>query len=277
MCLTVKAVHLEVVSDLTTEAFIAALRRFVARRGCLALIWSDHSSNFVGTKSELKELQSLLDRATQGAVSDFCSTCNIQWKFIPERAPHFGGIWESAVKGVKTHLKRIVSPVKLTSEEFSTVLSQIEACLNSRPLTPTNSPDDNGVTVLTPGHFLIGKPLVALPDSQLSYRSMLLLKRWHLCQQLVRHFWECWHNEYFRTLNKYNKWHFPSRNVAVGDVVILQETGTISTKWPIARVIAVYPGLDKLVCVVTVKTPQGTYKRPVSKVAVLLPNETDID
>ena len=219
--------------------------------------------------------EGVADRATQGAVSDFCSTCNIQWKFIPERAPHFGGIWESAVKGVKTHLKRIVSPVKLTFEEFSTVLSQIEACLNSRPLTPMNSPDDDGVTVLTPGHFLIGKPLVALPNSQLSYRSMSLLKRWHLCQQLVRHFWERWHNEYLCTLNKYNKWHFPSRNIAVGDVVILQETGTIPTKWPIAHVIAVYPGSDKLVRVVTVKTPQGTYKRPVSKVAVLLPNETD--
>ena len=276
VCLTVKAVHLEVVSDLTTEAFIAALRRFIARRGCPALIWSDHGSNFVGAKSELKELQSLLtDHTTQDAVSNFCSAHNIQWKFIPERAPHFGGIWESAVKGVKTHLKRIVSPIKLTFEEFSTVLTQVEACLNSRPLTPINSPDDDGVTVLTPGHFLIGKPLVALPDPRLSYRSLSLLKRWHLCQQLVRHFWERWQNEYLQTLNKYNKWRFPSRNAAVGDVVLLQETGNTPTKWPIARVIAVHPGSDELVRVVTVKTPQGVYKRPVSKVAVLLPNETD--
>ena len=91
--------HLEVVSDLTTEAFIAALRRFIARRRCPSLIWSDHGSNFVGAKSELKDLQGLLaDHTTQGAVSDFCSMHNIQWKFIPERAPHFGGIWDSAVK-----------------------------------------------------------------------------------------------------------------------------------------------------------------------------------
>ena len=178
------------------------------------------------------------------------------------------------MKGVKRHLKRIVSPVKLTFEEFSTVLTQEEACLNSRPLTPTTAPDDDGLTVLTPGHFLIGKPLVALPDPQLSYRSISLLKRWHLCQQLVRHFWERWQNEYLQTLNKYNKWRFPSRNVSVGDVVLVQETGTIPTKWPIARVIAVHPGTDELV---TVRTPQGTYKRPVSKVAVLLPNETDVD
>ena len=148
------------------------------------------------------------------------------------------------------------------------MLNQIEACLNSRPLTPMNSPDNDGVTVLTPGHFLIGKPLVALPNSQLLYRSISLLKRWYICQQLVRHFWERWHNEYLHTLNKYNKWHFPSRNVAVGDTVILQETGTVPTKWPIACMIAVHPGSDKLVRVVTVKTSQGTYKRPVSKVAV---------
>ena len=275
VCLSVKAVHLEVVSDLTTEAFIAALRRFIARRGCPTLIWSDHGSKFVGAKNELKELRNLLsDHDTEGAVSDFCSSNNIQWKFIPEKSPHFGGIWESGVKSVKTHLKRIVSPVKLTFEEFSTVLTQIEACLNSRPLTPVNSPDDDGITALTPGHFLIGKPLTALPDSHLSYRSVSLLKRWHLCQHLVRHFWKRWHNEYVQTLNKYNKWHFPTRNVTVGDVVLLQDS-TMPTRWPLARVIAVHPGSDHLVRVVTIKPPQGTYKRPVTKIALLIPNESE--
>ena len=172
-------------SDLTTEAFAAALRRFIARRGCPTLIWSDHGSNFVGAKSELKALRDLSDHITQGVLSNFCSSHNIQWKYIPEKSPHFGGIWESAVKSVKTHLRRIVSPVKLTFEEFTTVLAQIEACLNSRPLTPVNSPDDDGIAALTPGHFLVGRPLTSLPDSQLSYRSVSLLRRWHLCQQLV--------------------------------------------------------------------------------------------
>ena len=172
VCLSVKAVHLEVVSGLTTEAFIAALRRFIARRGCPTLIWSNHGSNFVGAKNELKELRNLLsDHDTEGAVSNFYSSNNIQWKFIPEKSPHFGGIWESGVKSVKTHLKRIVCPVKLTFEEFSTVLTQIEACLNSRPLTPVNSPDGDGITVLTPGHFLIGKPsLRYLTPPQISIR-----------------------------------------------------------------------------------------------------------
>ena len=138
-----------------------------ASRGLFPL---DHGSNFVGAKGELKALQDMLsNRITQGAISEFCSSHAIQWKYIPEKSPHFGGIWESAVKSVKNHLKRVVSPVRLTFEEFTTVLTQIEACLNSRPLTPVNSPDDDGVLALTPGHFLIGKALTSLPDSQLSY------------------------------------------------------------------------------------------------------------
>ena len=147
----------------------------------------------------------------------------IIWRFIPEKSPHFGGIWEFNVKSVKTHLKRIVSPVRLTFEEFTTVLTQVEAVLNSRPLTPSGCPDDDGISVLTPGHFLIGRPLTSLPDPQASYRTVSLLKRWHLYQNLSRHFWERWSKEYLCILNKHNKWQFPTRNAAVGDVVILQE------------------------------------------------------
>ena len=101
------------------------------------------------------------------------------WKFIPECAPHFGGIWEAAVKSMKTHLKRIVGSVKLTYEDLNTMLTQVEACLNSRPLVPL-APDDEGIEALTPGHFLIGRPLEALPDPSLSYRALSLLRRWHL-------------------------------------------------------------------------------------------------
>jgi hypothetical protein len=172
------------------------------------------------------------------------------------------------VKSVKNHLKRVVSPVKLTFEELSTILIQVEACLNSRPLVPINSPDDDGIEVLTPGHFLIGKPITALPDP---HKSMSVLCRWHLCQCLVRPFWQRWQNEYLSSINRYNKWKHPSRNVAPGDVVVLQESGIAPTKWPLGRVLETHPGQDNLVRVVTVKTAQGVYTRPVSKIAVLLP------
>ena len=131
-----KAVHLELVSDLTSEAFIACLRRFVARRGKPSLIWCDHGTNFVGEKRKLKKFFEFLgQQKTQGIISEFCSTQNLEWRFIPEHAPHFGGLWEAAAKSMKTHLKCVVATVKLTFEEFVTVLTQIEACLNSSPLS----------------------------------------------------------------------------------------------------------------------------------------------
>ena len=206
-------------------------------------------------------------------ISQFCSSNNIEWRFIPERSPHFGGIWESAVKSAKTHLRRVIHDTKLTFEEATTVLAQVEACLNSRPLTPVDSPDDDGIEVLTPGHFLVGQPLCALPDPPASYQSGSLLRRWHLCQSLVRHFWRRWSTEYISTLNRYTKWHHKSRNLCIGDVVILKDEVTIPMKWPLGRVIQTHPGKDDLVRVATVKTAHGVFKRPVTKLIVLLPTE----
>ena len=175
-----KAIHIEVVSDLTTAAFIASLRRFVARRGKPTLLWSDNGTNFVGASRELDELfEFLTQQKTQKVVSEFCSTQCVQWKFIPGHAPHFGGLWEAAVRSMKIHLRRIVSEVKLTFEELITVLAQVEACLNSRPLVALPA-DDDGVDALTPGHFLIGRPLEALPDPHDASKSLSLLRRWHL-------------------------------------------------------------------------------------------------
>ena len=132
---------------------------------------------------------------------------------------------------------------------------------------------------LTPGHFLIGHPLESLPDPAFSYRSISILRRWHLCQNLVRHFWQRWYTEYVTDLRRFAKWHYlakwhyPTRNVRVGDLVLLQEDGLVPGKWPLARVLQTHPGKDGLVRVVTIKTSNGIYKRPVIKVAVLIPAE----
>ena len=209
--LSVKAVHLEAVSDLSTGAFLACLRRFIARRGKPVFIWSDHGTNFVGAAHLLSELHRFL-RKQDTAVTRFCVSQGITWDFIPERAPHFGGLWEAAVKSMKKHLTRIVGNVKLNFEELTTVLCQIEACLNSRPLVPllTNNDDEE---VLTPGHFLIGRPIEAIPDPDLSSRPISTLRRWHLCQSLTKHFWHRWSTEYLVTLQKVYKWHHPTRNL----------------------------------------------------------------
>jgi hypothetical protein len=163
--------------------------------------------------------------------------------------------------------------IKLTFEEFSTVITQIEACLNSRPLVALSCNDD-GLEALTPGHFLIGRPLESLPDPSFSYRKLSLLRRWHLCQNLVRHFWQRWSQEYLSSLRKYTKWHKPTRNMSTGDVVVLHEDGMVPAKWPIGRVIQTFTGKDGLVRVANVKTQRGVYKRPIHKLALLLPSES---
>ena len=203
--MSVKAVHIEVVSDLTTDAFQSCLQRFIARCGKPKTFMSDHGTNFVGADRELKNLTEFLqERKTQETVGKFCSSQAIQWKFVPEQAPHFGGIWEAAVKSLKTILKKVIGDVPLSFEEVTTILTQVEACLNSRPLTPISSEDD-GIEVLTPGHFLIGQSLEAIPDAIESYRPVSTLHRWQLCQCLVCHFWKRWSNENLVLLRRCNK------------------------------------------------------------------------
>ena len=92
---------------------------------------------FIGAAREIRDLFiALRNQGIQQTVSDFCAGQGVLWKFTPEQAPHFGGLWEAAVKSLKKHMRRIVGEVKLTYEELSTILTQIEACLNSHPLTP---------------------------------------------------------------------------------------------------------------------------------------------
>ena len=123
---------------------------------------------------------------------------------------------------------------------------------------------------LTPGHFLIGRPIEAIPDNPQSYRSISLLHRWHLCQNLVRQFWSRWSNEYLATLHRFSKWNKRSENLREGEVVLLQEDSLIPTRWPIGRITKTFPGADGCVRVVTVKTSTGSYTRPVTKIAPLL-------
>ena len=159
-------------------------------------------------------------------------------------------------------------------EKASTVLTQIKACLNSRPLSSIASINDKeGIEILTSGHFLIGRPLAAVPDPPSSYNhSITLLQHWQLCQAFVRHFWKWWSAENLTTVNRLNKWRYPTRNIEVGDVVLMTEDNTGPTQWPSAYVTSVYQGQDGLVRVVKLKTSKGEYNRPISKVVLLLPN-----
>ena len=173
----------------------------------------------------------------------------------------------------KRHLTKVVGNSKLDFEEMSTVLAQIEACLNSRPLGTIPHNDDDGIEMWTPGHFIIGRPLQAIPDHPHSSQPIGLLKRWYLCQGLVMHFRERWRNEYIVALRSYSKWRRPSANSQVGDVVVVKEDNLVASHWLIARIVKTNAGTNKLVRVVTLKTKDGTYKHPVTKLALLLPCE----
>ncbi len=159
---------------------------------------------------------------TQNYVSQFCVSQHIQWHFSPERAPHFGGLWEATVKAVKTHLKKVVGDHHLTFEELTTTLCQIESCLNSRPLSAVTSHDEDGIEPLTPGHFLIGQPLETIPDQHISTKTQSLLRRWNLCQAIVKDFWTRWSTEYTTQLNKLSKWKHSKRNLQEGDIILLE-------------------------------------------------------
>ena len=178
VCLCTRAVHLELVSDCSTEAFLAALRRFTSRRGLCTVIQSDRGTNFMGAARELREMLAHLEDNHEVIRSTLLRD-GIEWRFNPPAAPHFGGLWEAAVKSTKHHLRRVVGDQHLTFEEMTTLLSQIEACLNSRPLQAI-SDDPGDLNALTPGHFIIGEPLLSLPDPPIDDVPPTRFSRWHL-------------------------------------------------------------------------------------------------
>lgn len=190
----------------------------------------------------------------------------IAWHFIPPSAPHFGGLWEAGVKSVKLHLRRVIGSSILTFEELTTVTSQIEAILNSRPLCCLS---DSDLNPLTPSHFLIGQPLTAVPEPNHMDTPLNRLSHWNHLQNMTQGFWKRWSKEYITTLQERCKWQQRKPNLKPGDVVVIKEPNLPPTKWILGRIEAVNPGSDQLVRVATVKTSAGTFVRPISKLALL--------
>ncbi|XP_058827840.1 uncharacterized protein LOC131687763 [Topomyia yanbarensis] len=275
VCLVVKAIHFELVSSLSTDNFIAALQRFSSRRGLPSDIYSDNATTFVGANHELAALKQLFeDQQHDLKVKEFCSTKGIRWHFIPPRSPHFGGIWEAGVKSMKYHLKRVVGETRLTFEEMSTFLAQTEAILNSRPLCPM-SEDPSDYSVLTPSHFLIGRSGVGLPMPSYDDERVGRLNRYQHLQLMNQHFWNKWSREYLHHLQGRQKWNTKvNSNFKIGAMVLLVEENLPTQQWKRGRIVAVHPGEDNIVRVVTVKTVNGEYKRGVAKVALMPSVET---
>lgn len=269
VCMATKAVHLELVSSLSTPAFLACLKRFISRRGLPSTIFSDHGTNFLGANNQIRELYSMLaPEETQNKIQNFATNHNMEWKFIPPHSPHWGGLWEAAIKSTKHHIKRLIGDRPLTFEEFATILSQIEAILNSRPLHPlSNDPSD--FNCLTPGHFLIGTPLTSFPEGDHSTLPENRLDRWQKCTQIQQLFWKRWVKEYLNHLQNRPKWMSPERNIQINDIVLLKEDNTRPLEWPLARVLEILPSKDGHVRLVKVKTNSGIYVRNITKLCSL--------
>ena len=267
ICLATKAIHIEVVSDQSTPTLVAALKRFCSIRGLPKNIYSDNGSNFVGARHELHDLYLFLQLpSTNDALRSSLMNDRIAWHTIPQRAPHFGGIWEAAVKSSKHYLRRIVGGVRLYYEELVTITQQISACLNSRPYLSLDCQEPGGELPLTPGHFLIGRPLRAYPEEP-EEADLSLTNRWRLCKALVQEFWDSWSKSYLSSLQKRKKWTKPTLNIAVGDLVMMLDESNPSahphqkriSTWKLGRVTSVHPGTDGLVRAASVEVAYTTF------------------
>lgn len=260
-CMTVRAIHLEVVHSLSTDSLIMALRRMAARRGWPTDLYSDNGTNLRGADAELNTLQ------TEAANS------RVRWHFNPPLSPHMGGAWERLIRSVKTALKVILKERAPRDETLLTLLCEVEAIVNSRPLThvSVNSVDD---VALTPFHFLLGTSSNLTPIGSATENTLCSRKQWRVAQSLADMFWARWLKEVLpclspRTMRQTND----EDQLRVGDVVIVIDPASERGFWPRGVIDAVYPGADGRVRVADVRTSRGTLRRrSAMRLARLLPH-----
>ncbi|XP_036142106.1 uncharacterized protein LOC118645340 [Monomorium pharaonis] len=238
VCFSSRAVHLELVSDYSTEAFLAAFYRFVSQRGLCRTLHSDRGTNFVGADAQLRALFRAAVTENPSLV-DALATKGVEWRFNPPAAPHFGGLWEAAVKSALR-----------------------------------DDPED--LEALTPGHILTGAALKVVPAPSLASEPSNRLTRWRCLQKMRDDFWRRWSAEYLHALAVRPKWCRPEPNPLVGDLCLLRGKALPPCRWPLARIVGVHPGEDGMVRVVTVRTATTTLKRPVVKIVPLPRHDCDV-
>ena len=264
-CLTTRAVHLEIAHSLDTDSLLMCLRRMIARRGQPRVIYSDNGTNMRGGERELAES---IRQWNQLQLADKLSQRGIEWKFIPPASPHFGGAWERLVRSVKVALRSVVGRQPLTDETLQTLMAEVEALLNSRPLTHVSSdPDD--LEALTPNHLLLGRASPNLPPGVFSETDLSSRKRWRHGQRLADEFWRRWRREYLPTLTTRRKWTEDGENIRPGALVLIAEDNVPRGMWSMARVLRPIVGPDGRVRSAVVKTACGELIRPATRLCVL--------
>ncbi|XP_062701849.1 uncharacterized protein LOC115265478 [Aedes albopictus] len=264
-CLTIRAVHLEIVHTLSTESCIMAVQRFVSRRGLPNEFWTDNATCFQGTSNELKANIAIVNEA----LAEKFTSPQTTWKFIPPATPHMGGAWERLVRSVKVAIGAILdSPRKPDDETLETTLLEAEMMVNSRPLTyiPLESADDEA---LTPNHFLLGNSSGAkfLPTENIDSPSVLR-SSWKLARSITDEFWRRWLKEYLPAITRRCKWFQDVKNLEVGDLVFVVGEKA-KNQWTRGRIEEVIVGKDGRVRQALVRTSTGIVRRPAVRLAVL--------
>ncbi|XP_062713237.1 uncharacterized protein LOC134290188 [Aedes albopictus] len=232
-CLVVRAIHIEIAHSLNTSSCIMALRNFMCRRGTPVELFSDRGTNFIGANRELTEALRFLDE--DKLMQEFV-TPHTKWTFLPPSSPHMGGSWERLVQSVKKILGNMQLPRTPTDEVLRNSLLEVENIINSRPLTYIPI-DDAENEALTPNHFLLGssggsKPLVAYDSSPAT-----LVNNWRTSQIYANIFWRRWLREYLPSISRRTKWHYPTKPIEVGDVVVITDPDLPRNLWPKGRVV----------------------------------------
>ena len=245
-CASSRAVHLELVPGLSVPTFLQSFRRFVARRGLTVKLISDNAKTFKSSAGEVAKI------ARSSEVQTQLANKGVSWDFIVERPPWHGGFWERMVRCVKRCLKKSIGRTSLTFEELRTILVEVEATLNNRPLTYTYD-DEEGVSCpLTPADLIYGSRISSTVNDkhfEIVSTNRSLTKRAKYHQQLLHQFTRQWRNEYLTSLRERNADMRGAEQVpiSVGDIVILKNESSPRLFWKVARVEELLPGRDNVI------------------------------
>ena len=253
-CLGSRSVHIEAVEDLSSDAFINALRCLLAIRGPVSRLYSDRGTNFIGANNEFK---AALAEMSSEAVSQFLQDNQCQFVFNTPSSSHMGGSWERLIRTIRQVMNGLAaeSPGRLDTSSLRTLFYEVMAIVNSRPISYIGNSDGNSQPEpLTPNHLLTMKVRQPIPPPGTFEKENLYgRRRWRKVQYLAEQFWSRWRHEYLSTLQKRQKWHTFQRNLKVGDVVLLMSETSCRSEWRMGLVVHVYPSRDGLIRKVSIR------------------------
>ena len=245
-CASTRAIHLELVPNLSVPTFLQAFRRFTARRGLPTRLSSDNAKTFKGAVKDVKRIV----RAKE--IQHYLAKKGVAWEFIIEKAPWQDGFWERMIGSVKRCLKKVVGRTSLSFEEARTVLVEIEATLNNRPLTYLYDEEEGVSYPLTPSSLIYGRTIATTPnDKQFeiisTYQSLTRRQRYH--KRLLNEFMNQWRKEYHRSLQESSRATKGSVDNVIGvrDVVVLKVDKSARAFWKLARVEELISSRDEVI------------------------------